>query len=84
MATKTMPKPKGVADETDEQRFVRLATARVNRALKDLSLIGNLGSGQYGKTDAQVSKIENALSSGLASAMDRLRHVKSNAPRFSL
>ncbi len=79
MATKKTP-----AEETAEAKFVRLATMRVNRALKDMALIGNLGSSQYGKTDAQVDKIETALVGGLTASIDRLRKVKGSAPKFSL
>jgi hypothetical protein len=49
--------------ENDREKFVRLANARVNRAIKDIQLIGNLSNkSNYAYTDADVEKIFRALS----------------------
>lgn len=54
------------------QKFVDLAEARVNKALKDIQLIGNLSNkSAYEFTDADVRKIFGALQSGLNSAKGR-------------
>lgn len=53
-------------------KFVELAQARVNRALKDLQLIGNLSNrSAYEFTDADVRKIFTALQKGLDTAKAR-------------
>lgn len=49
--------------ESKEQRFVRLAENRVNRAIKDIKLIGNLcNRNNYQYSEEQVKKITDALS----------------------
>lgn len=54
------------------EKFVGLAEARVNKALKDIQLIGNLSNkAAYEFTDADVRKIFGALQSGLNSAKAR-------------
>ena len=54
------------------QKFVDLAEARVNKALKDIQLIGNLSNrSAYEFEDADVRKIFGALQSGLNTAKAR-------------
>ena len=54
------------------QKFVDLAEARVNRAMKDLQLIGNLSNkAAYEFTDPDVKKIFGALQKALDSARSR-------------
>lgn len=51
------------------EKFVDLAEARVNRALKDIQLIGNLSNrSAYDYTDEDVRKIFRALQKELESA----------------
>lgn len=53
-------------------KFVELAEARVNRALKDLQLIGNLSNrAAYEFTDADVRKVFGALQRALDGAKAR-------------
>jgi len=48
--------------ETKEDKFKRLANARVNNAIKQLELIGNLSnSSSYDYTDDEVRKIMSTL-----------------------
>lgn len=48
--------------ETDRQKFVELAEKRVNRALKDIRLIGNLSNkSNYVYSDEDAKKIIKAL-----------------------
>lgn len=48
--------------ESKEDRFKRLANARVNNAIKQLDLIGNLSnSSSYGYSDDEVRKIMSTL-----------------------
>lgn len=53
-------------------KFVRLAEARVNRALKDIQLVGNLSNqAAYDYDEEDVRKIFSALSKALSSAKAR-------------
>ena len=53
-------------------KFVELAEARVNRALKDFQLIGNLSNrSAYEFTDADVRKMFGALQRALEGAKAR-------------
>ena len=48
--------------ESKEEKFKRLAIARVNNAIKQLDLIGNLSnSSSYNYTDDEVRKIMSTL-----------------------
>jgi hypothetical protein len=48
--------------ESDQKKFKELAEKRVNRALKDLQLIGNLANkSNYSYTDADAKKIVKTL-----------------------
>lgn len=48
--------------ETKEEKFKRLANTRVNNAIKQLDLIGNLSnSSSYSYSEDDVKKIVNAL-----------------------
>ena len=68
------------------EKFVRLAEARVNKALKDLQLIGNLSNrSAYEFTDADVRKVFSALQKGLDSAKVRFsREGESTSGEFRL
>lgn len=51
-----------MARERDRQKFVQLAQKRVNRALKDIKLIGNLSNrSNYTYSDDDAKKIYKAL-----------------------
>jgi hypothetical protein len=54
------------------QKFVKLAEARVNKALNEIQLIGNLSNtSAYEFTDADVRKMFAALQKGLETAKAR-------------
>ena len=54
------------------QKFVDLAGARVNKALKDLQLIGNLSNkSAYEFSEGDIRKIFGALQKGLEGAKAR-------------
>lgn len=54
------------------ENFVRLAQARVNRALREIRLIGNLSNkGAYEYADGDVRKMFAALQKGLDAARSR-------------
>lgn len=51
-----------MAREADRQKFVELAEKRVNRALKDIKLIGNLSNrSNYSYTEKDARAIYSAL-----------------------
>ncbi|MGB3027655.1 hypothetical protein [Paradevosia shaoguanensis] len=54
------------------QKFVELAEARVNKALKDMQLVGNLSNrAAYDFNEADVKKMFSALQKALDSAKGR-------------
>ncbi|MCM3566290.1 hypothetical protein [Hydrogenophaga intermedia] len=58
--------------ETDRDKFVRLATARVNKTLKSIQLIGNLSNkSNYQYTDADIEKIFRSLTNELRNCRQR-------------
>ncbi len=62
------------------QKFVELAEARVNKALKDLQLIGNLSNkSAYEFTEADIRKIFSALQKSLDTAKARFSKENENA-----
>lgn len=62
------------------ENFVRLAEQRVNRALKEIRLIGNLSNrAAYFSTDEDVKKIFRALQKELDSAKGRFGDVESTS-----
>lgn len=59
----------GASVRNKREKFVELAEARVNKALKDVQLIGNLSNrSAYEFTDADIRKIFGALQKGLEAA----------------
>jgi hypothetical protein len=72
------------ADETKEQKFVRLATARVNKVRKALDQIGLLGGASYVSTEEQRKKIIEALEESMEFNTNRLSKVKLSKSSFQL
>ena len=73
--------------ESDRQKFVQLAQARVNRTLKDIQLIGNLSNrSNYDFTEEDVERIFKALNQEIAACRKRfeLSKRKAEAPLFTL
>lgn len=63
--------------ESDREKFVKLAEARVNKTLKDIQLIGNLSNrSNYDYTDADVEAIFRALSQEIAACKKRFELSK--------
>ena len=61
--------------ETKEQKFKRLAEARVNNALQKIRLIGNLASPVYSYTPEEIEKIIVALNAGIAEVEEKFQKV---------
>ena len=54
------------------EKFVKLANSRVNKALKEIKLIGNLANKTYYEyTNADIDKMFNALKKEIRSSQDR-------------
>ena len=68
------------------KKFVELAEKRVNRAIKDLRLVGNLSNkSNYSYTDQDVKKIMNALKSALDEMKARFdRNTDGDSGQFKL
>lgn len=71
-------------NESKEDAFKRLASARVNKAIKMIALIGNLSSAQYSSTSEQHDAIERALLIQVQATMRKLRKEKREVVQFKL
>lgn len=68
-----------------EEKFVELAEIRVNRALHDLKLIGNLGNkSRYTSTTQQRNKIIKSLRSALKETEAQLNNQDQEVQRWKL
>jgi hypothetical protein len=69
-----------VAREKDRRKFVELASRRVNRALKDIQLVGNLSNrSNYDYTDQDVTKIFKALNDEVTACRKRFEQASRKA-----
>ena len=67
---------------TDERRdkFVKLAEARTNNAIKQIKLIGNLSNrGNYSFTEKDVDKIYNTLQKEIKTMKDRFSNSSNSS-----
>ena len=63
--------------EDDRQKFVRLANARVNKAIKAIRIIGNLSNrSNYSYTDTDIDRIFRVLNQELRSCRQRFSSDK--------
>jgi len=78
-----VPKEKK-ATPSKQERLVRLANARVPKAVKSISLLGNLAA--YGPTEEQAQKIVSAMQIAVEAVADKLRttNTTSQPSTFSL
>ena len=75
----------GSLSESKQDKFKRLAEARVNRALKDIRSIGNLANrANYEYSDEQVGKIVRALKAEVAALQARFKNESGSDARFKL
>lgn len=64
-------------EEAKRDRFHRVATRRVNKALEALRLIGNIGNKSlYSYTDAEIEKMFNALENKLLEIKGKFKMEK--------
>ena len=65
--------------ETKGEKFYRLASKRLTRALKDVNLLGNLATSQYEHTEAQVDYICKQLLEAVTDVQNKLNKVKTDS-----
>ena len=71
--------------ETKKEKFIRLAEKRVNNALKQISLVGNLANKNFYDYDKnQVSKILRALKDEIAKIEKEFDNYISSINKFKL
>lgn len=69
-------------NETDEQKFKRLATVRVNKVLQQL---GNLGKLYHHKpTEPQINVVFAAIDEGTKAAKEMWQGKRKEKPAFTL
>jgi len=73
-----------VENETDAQKFVRLAEMRMGNALRYIGLVGNLAGPGYERSPEQVEQILIALQEAVDKAKDRFGGKSPAAAGFRL
>lgn len=72
-------------EESDRQKFVRLATKRVNNALKYIRLISNLSNtSNYRYKDEDIEKIFKILENEIAECRHKFEQKKKVKQTFTL
>lgn len=67
------------------EKFIRLAENRVNKALNDIRLIGNLSNkNNYDYDQADVNKIISTLEQEVRSVKQKFETVQQNNKKFKL
>lgn len=67
------------------EKFIRLAESRVNKALNDIRLIGNLSNkNNYDYGQADVNKIISTLEQEVRSVKKKFETVQQNNKKFKL
>lgn len=82
MATKR--KPRQPSNESKADKFSRLASKRVTKALKAIANIGNLSGGGYERTNEQVKKITDALTAAVNAVKARFEGQVKKDETFSV
>lgn len=71
-----MVKTKPIKKETKKDRFIRLATSRVQKILKYITLLGNCSSNNYEYNENQVNEMFLAIESHLAIIQQKFFNTK--------
>jgi hypothetical protein len=84
MAEKSKVSSKGVmSKEVKAANFIRVATPRIEKALKCIHLLGNCAGVAYIYTDGQVTKMLNALRNAVTGLESRFAGKKDSATGFN-
>jgi len=70
--------------ESKHDKFKRLATIRVQNALKKIELIGNFASPSYEYTEEEAQKILSALQESVDTVKSKFDKKPSRGPKFEL
>ena len=74
-----------MANETQRERFVRIAEARTNKILEMMRLLGNCSSkGNYEYTEEDIKKIFGALERELKNTKNKFLGLDAKEERFTL
>ena len=74
MAKRKARKPSNIpADESKADRFIRVVSPRVKKAVKAINQIGQCAGGTYENTDAQADQIMEALGTALTTTDAKFR-----------
>ncbi len=69
--------------ESRRDKFLRLATPRVNRILNSIRLVGNLATSNYQWTDDDIDKMIKAVEEQLVKTRARFdKHKRGERPDF--
>lgn len=72
-------------ENTKREKFIRLAESRVNKALKDIRLIGNLSNkNNYDYEQSDVNKIIGILEQEIKSVKMKFETTKQKNKQFKL
>lgn len=70
-------------DETKEERFIRVATPRVNKAIKFIKMLGFCSGSSYSYMPEQVNKMCKAIQSALDATYKKLSEEKPTTGEFT-
>jgi len=71
--------------ESRKEKFKRLANIRVNNALKQIDLIGNLSNkSTYEYSDEEIRKIFSEIESALRDTRSKFRSSKNKKRKFQI
>lgn len=73
-----------LAAEGKDKRFLRLGQPRINKAIRSITILGNLSGSNYSYTAAQVDAIEKALKKAVEDTMAKFRREKREAAAVDL
>lgn len=70
-------------EETKRDKFVRLGTARMNRVLNSIRLIGNLANPAYAWEESDIALMQANIVEALGQTLARFRkHKRGEKPHF--
>lgn len=76
-------RPPPPSDETKAERFKRVATPRIVKALRVIRLIGNCTGSPYEYTEVQATKVISELLNAVTTLENQMKHKKSKQVGFA-
>ena len=71
-------------NETKEERFIRIATPRVNGVIQKLEILSNCSGATYGYTEEQVAAMFDAIELAVANARKQFKpKIEKEKNKFS-